>query len=410
MEAAKKEREKRRRGQVIDLGGGSFKIRVPLGRDGKGRRKYHTETLHGSTQTKTEKRCTELLAQVDSGAYFEPSRTTLRDFIEKEWLPQKAREGVRVVSSMKTYEGTASRYVIPALGHLALARVTPRDVQALYNSMQDAGRSDATMKLTRNVLGMVFRQAVAWRYLRTNPAEGVRLPASTKPARTGYAFTQEEALRFIKTASEQADDLVYLFNLFTGLRPEELAGLGWQHVAFDEASACGVARVERAVLWSNAHEFVFAPPKTKTGRRLVYFPGYIYRAMESHRAVQAARALQLGGLWREYGLVFPRPTGEPLDVRRAYAKRLRVLAARAGITARVTPYCLRYSFATLALLAGELDVSVSRQMGHARTDFTKDVYVKVLPQMQQRLSGSLERLLSEPTGNQVAHVDAPGVM
>ena len=410
MEVAKKEREKRRRGQVIDLGGGCFKLRVPLGRDGAGRRKYHTETLHGTTQTRAEKRCTELLAQVDSGAYFEPSRTTLKDFIEGEWLPQKARDGVRAASSMKTYEGVASRHIIPALGHLSLARVTPRDVQGLYNSMQDDGHAAATMRLTRAVLGMVFRQAVAWHYLRANPAEGVRLPASTKPPRTGYAFTQEEALRFIKAASEEADDLVYPFHLFTGLRPEELAGLGWEHVSFDDRSACGAARVERAVLWLNAREFVFAPPKTKTGRRTVYFPGQIYRALESHRAVQAARALQAGDLWREHGLVFPRPTGEPLDVRLAYAKRLRVLAARAGITARVTPYCLRYSFATLALLAGELDVSVSRQMGHARTDFTKDVYVKVLPEMQQRLSGSFERLLSAATGNRLAHSEAPGVM
>jgi integrase/recombinase XerD len=127
-----------------------------------------------------------------------------------------------------------------------------------------------------------------------------------------------------------------------------------------------VARVERVVLWLNAREFVFAPPKTKTGRRSVYFPGHSYRALEAHRAVQAAQAPQFAGLWRDYSLVFPRPTGEALDMRLAYAKRLRALAARAGVTERVTPYSLRYSFATLALLAGELDVSVSRQMGHAR--------------------------------------------
>lgn len=311
---------------------------------------------------------------------------------------------------MKAYEGVVSWYVVPAIGHLPLSRVTPRDVQALYNSMQDAGRSAATMKLTRAVVGMVFRQAVLWNYLRSNPAEGIKLPASKKPPRQGYAFTQGEALRFIRAASEEPDDLVYLFHLFTGLRPEELAGLGWQHVSFDEASQCGVARVERAVLWRSAREFVFDGPKTKTGRRSVYFPAHIYRALEAHRAAQSARALRLGPLWREHDLVFPRPTGEPLDTRCAYARRLRALAKRAGIAARVTPYTLRYSFATLALLAGELDVSVSRQMGHARTDFTKSVYVKLLPEMQQRLSGSFERLLSEATGNQLAHLDAGGIM
>ncbi|HYY92892.1 MAG TPA: site-specific integrase [Pyrinomonadaceae bacterium] len=410
MEVAKKERQKRRRGQVVPLGGGSFKIRVPLGRDAAGRRKYHTETLHDTTPADADDRCKQLLKQVDSGEYFEPSRTTLKEFIEREWLPQKEREGVRVASSMKAYRGVASRYIIPAIGHLPLARVTPKAVQELYNRMQDAGRYDATMKPTRNVLGMVFRQAVLWRYLRANPAEGIKLPKAKNPPRAGRAFSRHEALRFIKAASEEPGDLAYLFHLFTGLRPEELAGLGWQHISFDEQSGCGVARVERAVLWPTAREFVFAPPKTESGRRLVFFPGHIHRALEAHRAEQAARALRLGALWRECGLVFPRATGEPLDVRSAYAKRLRLLAARAEIKGRVTPYTLRYSFATLALLAGELDVSVSRQMGHAHPDFTKDVYVKVLPEMQQSLSGLFERLLSEAAGNQLAHLDAPGVM
>jgi hypothetical protein len=38
------------------------------------------------------------------------------------------------------------------------------------------------------------------------------------------------------------------------------------------------------------------------------------------------------------------------------------------------------------------------------------VSVKVLPEMQQRLSGNLERLLSEDAGNQLAHSEAAGLM
>lgn len=409
MEAAK-QRRKRRRGQVVDLGGGSFKLRVPLGRDGAGRRKYHTETLHGTTQTKAEKRCTEVLAQVDSGAYFEPSRMTLKDFIEKEWLPQKARDGVREASSLKTYRLAANAYVIPALGHLTLASITPRDVQRLYNEMQDARLRRATMKLAQTVLNMALKKAVSWQYLRSNPAAEIAPPAATVPPRDGHAFSREEAVAFVREASADPDDVAFLFHLFTGIRPEELAGLGWESVAFDEGAGCGVARIERVVLRPRGGGFVFAPPKTKNGRRLVYFPAHIHRGLAAHRARQNARALSLRGLWRDHGLVFTGPAGYPLDVQRAYSRRLRELASRAGVKARVTPYTLRYSFATLALLAGELDVAVSKQMGHARVDFTKSVYAKLLPEMQQSLSGSFERLLSETVGNQLAHLDAHGVM
>ncbi len=37
---------------------------------------------------------------------------------------------------------------------------------------------------------------------------------------------------------------------------------------------------------------------------------------------------------------------------------------------------------------------ISDLMGHTRTDFTKEVYTKVLPVMRERASDDLERLLS----------------
>ena len=84
--------------------------------------------------------------------------------------------------------------------------------------------------------------------------------------------------------------------------------------------------------------------------------------------------------------------------------------AAAGLGPGFTPYSLRYSFATLALVSGELDRTVSGQMGHARTDFTKDVYVQVVPEMQQGLSDRLERLLFAGVGTPLAHFEAEGTM
>lgn len=86
------------------------------------------------------------------------------------------------------------------------------------------------------------------------------------------------------------------------------------------------------------------------------------------------------------------------------------LPIEAGIGGRVTANTLRYSFATLGLLAGELDKTVSAQMGHARVDFTKDVYQKVLPEMTQRLSDRLERHLFSTGRTPLAHSEVAGEM
>ncbi len=44
-------------------------------------------------------------------------------------------------------------------------------------------------------------------------------------------------------------------------------------------------------------------------------------------------------------------------------------------------------------MAGERDRVISDQMGHTRTDFTKEVYTKVLPVMREQASDSLEKLI-----------------
>jgi hypothetical protein len=77
--------------------------------------------------------------------------------------------------------------------------------------------------------------------------------------------------------------------------------------------------------------------KTKSGRRWFYLPVHVYHTLEARRAVQAARALQLGSLWRDHNLVFPPPTGEPPDMRFASGERPRALAGRAEVTERFTP-------------------------------------------------------------------------
>jgi hypothetical protein len=49
-------------------------------------------------------------------------------------------------------------------------------------------------------------------------------------------------------------------------------------------------------------------------------------------------------------------------------------------------------------------------MGHKRVNFTKDVYVKVLPRMKQAASDRLENLLFSGDGTQAAHIEAEKTM
>ena len=56
-------------------------------------------------------------------------------------------------------------------------------------------------------------------------------------------------------------------------------------------------------------------------------------------------------------------------------------------------YCLRHTFATLALAGGLDPKEVSMMMGHSSVAFTQDRYQHVLPSMREATSHRLEKLL-----------------
>ena len=345
-----------------------------------------------------------------------PSKVLLKDYLETEWLPQKVRDGVRPTTAYD-YGKVIDRYLAPHVGGVGLCDLTPRRVQSLYNSWQDAGLAAATMELARTVLTMALKQAVLWGHLKQNPAAGLRLPASTARAREGRSFTSAEAVRFIEAAGQNVEFTPCLFNLVTGLRPEEMAGLRKADVELVRAADTsgegwkerGLVRVRQVAVWIPRKGWLYLTPKTENGVRDIYFPAHVYHAVESYAGLVASRAAQLGPAWEEGGLLFPSERGTPTRVA-SYGKRVARAAKAAGICGRVTPYTLRYSFATLGLLAGELDKTVSAQMGHARVDFTKDVYQKVLPEMTERLSDRLESHLFSDGRTPLAHSEVAGEM
>ena len=53
--------------------------------------------------------------------------------------------------------------------------------------------------------------------------------------------------------------------------------------------------------------------KTAAGRRRVELDPGTVAALRAHRRAQAAERLAFGAGWRDHGLVFTRPGGEPLN-------------------------------------------------------------------------------------------------
>jgi integrase len=64
------------------------------------------------------------------------------------------------------------RYVRSNLGWRVLAGVRPLNLQTMYQQMSDRGLSARTLRYTHVVLKSAMQQAVLWRLLLENPADG----------------------------------------------------------------------------------------------------------------------------------------------------------------------------------------------------------------------------------------------
>ncbi|HST53503.1 MAG TPA: site-specific integrase [Pyrinomonadaceae bacterium] len=391
------ERKRRARGQTIPLDGDrrscrSWGVRVPLKERGmNGRHATHYETFYG-TEIQAEKRKEKLLAQVEAGLLFRPAPLTVDSLLD-EWLEQKRREGKRH-ATIYAYTDTAKIYVRPFVGRLRLKELTPVAVRGMLNALQDRKLSTTTIRYARTVLRLACADGVTWGYLKENPAAGVKAPKGAE-GRVAYAMNPEEARALVEAALLDPDDLVFAFAVLTGLRPEEYLGIGREHLSLvsENETERGLACVRRVAFRLRGGGWEFPPPKTKKGVRDVPFPAWLYREIGRYGALVDSRRLAMGPEWKDCGLVFPSRQGTPLDGRELGASRFKRLLRRAGLQTHFTLYSLRYTFATLQYLAGERDRVISDLMGHTRTDFTKEVYTKVLPVMREHASDSLERLL-----------------
>lgn len=125
----------------------------------------------------------------------------------------------------------------------------------------------------------------------------------------------------------------------------------------------------------------FGPPKTDRGRRAVPLDPQTVKALKKHRRRQADERLALGEAYQDYGLIFCRPDGTPIDpdvVSHIFIRLVR----RFGLPL-IRFHDLRHTFATLRLKAGIPTEVVSRILGHKNPGITQVFYQHAVPSLEE---------------------------
>ena len=372
----------RKVGQIIARGDRRWLIRVYLGRDYEtNKRNYHNRTIHGSMR-EAQTYLTRKLRERDPGRDLEGAKITLNEYLDR-WLETAVRARVRP-KTFQDYQGMLHRYVRPILGNRILAGMRPLDLQTMYQQMTERGLSARTVRYAHVVVKSAMQQAVRWRLLLENPADGLRVPQ--QPRNEMRALSVDQARTLLKAAEGTKYGPVVAIALTSGMRPSEYLGLKWKDIDWARQTVSVVRSIRRL-----NGKWCFSDTKRSRSRRPIKLQSWIVALLRDLQTKTSAQDLDP----EAPDLVFRTESGQPINADHL-AKHFRSILDLAGLP-RIRLYDLPHSAATIALAAGVSPKVVSEQLGHASTAFTLDTYAHVLPHMQDEAAARVEAMLFRQT-------------
>jgi integrase/recombinase XerD len=284
-------------------------------------------------------------------------------------------------NTLLSYSRDLTRYAafLSSAGITDLAAVDEGTVTAFLSALRSGSPEHPALSASsagRAVVAVrgLHRFALREGLTTTDPAAQVRPPAASR--RLPKAISVEEVVRLIEAAGQPDTPLALrdraLLELLygTGARISEAVGLAVDDLDRTE----GVVRLAG-----------------KGGRhRVVPVGSYALAAVQAY-VVRARPVLATAG--RGTPSLFLNARGGSLSRQSAWTV-LRAAAARAGVTAEVSPHTLRHSFAT-HLLDGGADVRVVQELlGHASVATTQIYTLVTVDRLREVYAGAHPRALA----------------
>jgi integrase len=333
------------------------------------------------------------LAGVNAGNYIEPTRLTLGEYLIDRWLPAK-RASIRP-STWDNYRRYIENHIVPALGMVLLQKLTADQLDRLYADKLAGGREDGrtgglapkTVRHLHTILHKALRDAERKHLVTRNVADAADPPRLRQAGSVEMkTWTALELRSFLDAVSDHRLAPAWTLAATTGMRRGEVLGLRWQDLDLDR----GRIAVRQTVL-SVAYEVMLGTPKTARGRRSIALDPFTISVLRVHQQKQEAERLSMGAGYHDLGLVFPRPDGTPIHPD-WFSKAFDRTVARLGLP-RIRLHDLRHTHATLGLAAGIQAKIMSDRLGHSTVAFTQDVYMHVIPKMEEEAAAKVANLI-----------------
>jgi integrase len=326
---------------------------------GRRRRKV----VYGKTRAEVNKKRTEILHNLNRGIPVQTTSTRLSVFLE-EWL-KSIKPNVRP-KTYRNYEMVVREHLTPALGSVAVDKLSQRHVQELMSAKQRDGLSIRTVLYIRSILRAALNTAMKWDLVARNVATLVDPPQA--PRYEPVTLDEPKARQLLAAVAGDRLEALYVVSVMLGLRQAESFGLQWRDVDLE----AGMLTVRKQLQRIDGQP-TFTEPKTSRSKRAIPLSPSVAAALKRHRTRQVEERLTAGGRWQaQWELVFCDPQGSPLHASRIREHLLATLM-RAGMDP-MRWHDLRHSAASMLAARGVHPTTAQAILGHATVSTTLGVY------------------------------------
>jgi integrase len=284
-------------------------------------------------------------------------------------------------TSWETYRQKCEDYIAPYLEKVQLAELSAEDIEDWHAALLARPRrrgegtiSPSTIGMAHSILSACLKEAVRRKRIASNPCSVVSPPHSEKAPPEPPSAAETDMV--LAACREWPNGARWVLAITTGLRQGEALGLRWRDLHLPDPASVTVRQSQKRV----GGEWAYGAPKSRKSRRSVPLPAVAVAALKSHRERQETAAIG--------GLVFTRPSGEPVH-RRQDGRDWDTLLRALGLP-HYRVHDLRHGYATELLEQGEDPRVVQDLMGWS-TAAMAEIYQHVRPVMHARVVSSLDK-------------------
>lgn len=313
--------------------------------------------------------------KIDFSKWLKDQKMTMAAMAEKTgvslWVFKKLKNGERIAKDCTK----------------PIAEVMGVEVNQLFTITKDMTPLAAgTIHTFHRVLSAVLFRAVKWGYIQSNPAARADLP-SIANRRAAY-LDEPDARRLLELLNGEPIKwrAIVTFDLLSGLRRGELAGLCWRDVNFEEQTII----IRQTSNYLPGKGVYVDTPKTTTSNRPLKLSRSAFLLLNEYKEWQDEQRDELGDAWKDKdGRIFTTDDGAPMfpdSITQWFTKFVK----RTGLP-KVTVHSLRHTYASIMIADGVPLVVVSHQLGHAQTSTTANIYAHVIASAEAKAAQTFDK-------------------